>query len=110
ATWTTARSGSNWEIAGATGTTDRGSAVIATIGAVSKGLTTILFNAAGVALVQSWIGNPGANLGVILQDYVPGDALIFDSAEAATKANRPKLTITYTLTGAAAATVAANRL
>ena len=101
ATWTTARSGSNWEIAGAKGASDRSSTVIATIENVSSGLKTFPFNAAGVALIQSWVANPAASLGVIIQDYVPGDGFTFESSEAGTKTNRPKLTITYSLPAAA---------
>ena len=49
--------------------------------------------------VQDWLDNPSANFGWILRgrESVPGTPKRFDSREHATPANRPKLTIAYTL-------------
>jgi hypothetical protein len=48
-------------------------------------------------LVQKWINTPSTNHGVTIQNYVTttADAVGFDSSEAPTATNRPKLTITY---------------
>ncbi len=89
---------SNWTTAGALDATDRGATVLGTLTATSKGKVTITLNAAGVAVVQNWINNPGNNFGFILQNYANGNtALAFDSREATTTANRPKLSITYAI-------------
>ncbi len=96
-TWNRASAGQNWEVAGASGATDRGSTVLGTLQVGTNGLATITLNSAGVALVQTWINNPSANRGLIIQDYVVApDGIDFDSSEATTVANRPRLTVTYT--------------
>ena len=98
ATWTSYAAGSNWQTAGAQGSLDRG-ATIGTLGPVGTGLQTIALNAAGVALVQSWIDNPAQNLGLIIADPATTDGADWDSSEAATASNRPRLQVTYTAGG-----------
>ena len=48
-------------------------------------------------MVQKWLNAPSTNHGVTIQNYVTttNDAIGFDSSEATTATNRPKLTITY---------------
>jgi len=102
-TWNQAANGQNWGQAGAQQIgTDRANTVLGTFTSPNGGLTTLTLNAAGIALVQSWINNPSTNRGVIMQDYDNGtsDGVGFSSSEATTVANRPKLTITYLTPGA----------
>jgi hypothetical protein len=95
ATWNVAATGSSWQVAGAQGTSDRGSTVLGTISASSTGARTISLNAAGLAVLQAWIDNPAGNFGFAIQDYGAADGLDFFSSETATISQRPKLTVTY---------------
>ncbi len=101
ATWNQAAPGTPWGTAGAQKTVspgaDRGTAGLASFTSPASGLVTINLNAAGIALVQNWINTPSSNYGVTIQNYVTstGDGVGFDSSEATTAANRPKLTIAY---------------
>ncbi len=100
ATWNEYASDQNWEVAGAQGPGDRGPFALGTIEGSSLGPTTISLNAAGVAVVQSWVDNPAANYGFIILDYInTGDGLDFSSRENVTAAERPKLTVTYAYAG-----------
>jgi len=56
---------------------------------------TITLNAAGIALVQSWVDSPSTNNGIIIDNPTVTDGLAFASREASTASNRPKLTVTY---------------
>src|SRR6185436_17686701 len=51
-TWQRATSGTNWQIGGGQGASDRGSVVGSLTG---SGTITVPLNASGVALVQSWL-------------------------------------------------------
>ncbi|MGE3314457.1 MAG: DUF1559 domain-containing protein [Planctomycetaceae bacterium] len=93
-TWNRASAGSNWSTPGATHTTDRGSAVLASLTGSATGLITIQLNAAGITALQNWINNPTTNHGFIIQDYGATDGLELSSSEAANVAIRPKLSIT----------------
>ncbi len=89
---------SNWGTVGANGAADRGTTVLGTLTATSKGKVTVTLNAAGIAVVQNWINNPGSNFGFIFQNYANSNtALKFDSREATNAANRPKLSVTYAM-------------
>jgi hypothetical protein len=89
---------SNWATAGALGATDRGATVLGTLTATAKGKVIITLNAAGIAVVQNWISNPSSNFGFIFQNYANSNTqLAFDSREAKTVANRPKLSVTYAI-------------
>ena len=51
-------------------------------------------------MVQSWVNSPSSNHGFIVLDYInASNGLDFSSREAATLANRPKLTVTYSNAG-----------
>lgn len=96
ATWNKYSSTGNWQTAGAQGALDVGATVLGTLKATAKGKITITLNADGIAVVQKWIDNPGSNFGLVIKNYAAGnDVLTFDSRQASTAANRPKLTITY---------------
>jgi len=69
--------------------------VLGTVAASSTGKRTVDLNAAGVALIQSWVDSPSKNQGFMLYDSSEADGLALDSREASTASNRPKLTITY---------------
>jgi hypothetical protein len=90
-TWVNAASSSPWATPGAMGATDRG-AVVGTV--TGSGTRTVTLNAAGIALVQSWV-NGGTNAGVIVAHTSNSNGIDFASNEAGTVANRPMLTITY---------------
>ena len=96
-----AAAGKAWQVAGASGTSDRSSVVLGAITAPQTGMTTVQLNAAGIAAFQSWIANPQSNNGLIFQDYTDAttDDLDFESSEASTVANRPKLTLVYSVGG-----------
>ena len=69
--------------------------VIGTITAPDTGEVTITLNAAGIALVQSWVDDPSTNNGILIADSKVSDGLVFDSRNAETASTRPKLTVTY---------------
>jgi hypothetical protein len=95
ATWNQYASGQSWQVAGADGSSDRGSTVFGVISG-GKGLATISLNAAGVAMVQAWVDNPPSNLGFIILNYISAtNGLDFSSRETGTVSVRPKLTVTY---------------
>ena len=86
-----------WSVAGAQAALDRGTTVLGTLTASAKGKLTITLNAAGIAVVQKWVNNPAVNFGFAIQNYNNANAVVFDSREATAVANRPKLTVGYTL-------------
>jgi hypothetical protein len=98
-TWQGNGLGSNWQVAGASGSLDRESTSLGTLTVSNTGVATINLNAAGIAKVQSWINDPSSNYGFIIQDYGNSDGLSFTSSEIGTLAYRPKLTVTYTSSG-----------
>ena len=97
-TWNQAENGSEWNVAGAQSAGVHGASPLATLTASNKGLMTFELNAAGLAMVQSWIDNPSSNHGIIIQDYVEGsNGIDLSSREAVTASHRPLLSITYEL-------------
>src|SRR5437764_4896805 len=88
--WNSYGPGSNWEIPGAKGTLDRGTTVVGTVTAPATGQRTITLNAAGIALVQSWVDSPSTNNGLIIDNSTTvADTMAFDSRNALTASNRP---------------------
>jgi len=85
----------NWEIDGALGESDRGFVELGKLSAPNLGLATIALNAAGLAVVQSWVDDPALNFGIIVQDYNADDPLAFSSSESRQPNERPQLRITY---------------
>lgn len=83
---------------------DRGSSVLATIKASSRGRYTVALGSAGTAAVQRWVDQPTSNFGVILQDYRNTNGLQLSSSEASTLNQRPVLTVTYATSSADAGT------
>jgi hypothetical protein len=93
--WNQALSGQAWGAAGATSAADRGSQPLCTVVAGSAGPLTVEFNADGLALLQSWIGNSTNNHGLVISDPATSDGADFHSRESATAMARPALEITY---------------
>jgi hypothetical protein len=91
ATWEAYASGQAWEVGGAGGTQDRGSAALGTITATAAGAYTLSLSAAAV---QGWVDVPGTNHGIVIAHSTNDDGLGFESREAAA-ANRPSLRVTY---------------
>ncbi len=95
ASWNLYATGSKWSVPGAKGSTDRGSTVLGTLTASALGSYTLMLNSSGVALVQSWVNAPSSNNGLIIANTTSSDDLIFSSRSTSTRANRPRLTVTY---------------
>jgi YD repeat-containing protein len=95
-TWNSYSAGNAWQTAGANGADDVGTTVLASLGTSTTGSYTINLNTSGVAVIQKWVNNPSTNNGFIISNSVSTDGLGFDSSEAATAANRPRLVINYT--------------
>jgi hypothetical protein len=90
-TWNRADATVTWQSPGAFGPNERG----AVIGSVTgSGTINVSLNAAGIALVQSWIDG-GTNGGIIIASATNSDGLAFASSEHSRTAYRPKLTVTY---------------
>jgi hypothetical protein len=107
ATWQQFAAGQNWSTAGATGSADRNSTVLGQLGPVGSGTVQVQLNAAGIAAVQSWIDDPSANFGIIIQDYSASDGVDFYSSEHSNASRRPKLVINYEPAGGGSEAVAA---
>jgi len=94
ATWQQAAAGQPWGSPGATGAADRASQP-ATTQLVQPGAGSYAFDI--TALVQQWLANPGANLGVLLQGRVVSGGAHYDlfSSEHRYPEERPRLEIVY---------------
>ncbi len=97
ATWLTADGAAAWATAGAQAQgTDLG-AQVATVPAVAvEGQVDMVFNDAGVRLVQDWVSGARPNLGVALSTVGSGDQLNLWDREGP-PASRPRLTVTFSL-------------
>ncbi|NUQ62708.1 MAG: tandem-95 repeat protein, partial [Pirellulales bacterium] len=94
ATWIHASAGNAWEIPGAMGASDRGTAVLGVVTASALGPAVVELNEQGVALVQSWIIDPASNHGLVIHREGVSKDFEFSSREAVTPASRPKLEVT----------------
>ncbi len=92
ATWNQAANGQAWATPG-TGASDRG----ALIGVLSTnnqvGTHDVVFNAAGINLVQSWVDAPATNFGVIIYNAAATDGIEIRSSNYGTISQRPKLSV-----------------
>jgi len=95
ATWKNRDANFPWQVAGARGGLDRGTAVLATLAPYEKGEHTVLLNGPGLQAVQGWINYPSANNGFVIVSPGNPDGVDFSSREASTPAQRPKLRVTY---------------
>ncbi|MEI5908616.1 DNRLRE domain-containing protein [Bacillus spongiae] len=94
-TWEESKNGSNWEVAGADGSSDRGASILGTITANSTGSHTIELNTTGISVVQAWIDNPLSNHGIVISHPSHRNGIDIRSSEATNVSERPKLTIVY---------------
>ena len=94
-TWNSVDGLNPWQVAGANGPNDRGTDVLATLAAPTTGVYTISLNAAGLAVVQSWVDNPTSNFGFILASSTSADGINISSSESDTPNDRPLLSVTY---------------
>jgi len=94
-TWNLYSSTNGWEIPGALGSQDRGDMVLGSFSPTGTGPYVINLNSEGMALVQAWVDNPTSNHGFIIANGTATDGADFDSREALTANNRPKLTVLY---------------
>lgn len=95
ATWNVWNTGSSWQTAGGYGVGDRGTVALGSFSAADTGAVTFSLNAAGVALVQQWVANPGSNRGFFLDGAGTSNRLEFRASEYGTKAKRPRLSVTW---------------
>ncbi|MCH8046015.1 MAG: tandem-95 repeat protein [Planctomycetes bacterium] len=96
ATWIGPTSTSTWEEPGVTDPSDFNPTVLGTMTGTATGPLTVLFNSAGRAVVVGWLSDPASNHGFLLSNPANSNSLRFDSREATTRANRPKLSIDFT--------------
>jgi len=96
ASWNLSSSSVKWAGGGARGTTDRSTASMGTLAPTKNGQYTVTLNAAGIAAVQKWVQSPASNFGFAIDTSSNPDGVQFDSSNAATAANRPRLSIAYT--------------
>ena len=94
ATWSSAGSGSAWSAGGGRGGADRSSSLAGTVSASAPGKVTLALNA---GVVEAWVRSAASNHGLSLDSANNADGLQFDSSEATTVGNRPKLTVVYAL-------------
>jgi hypothetical protein len=95
ANWNISETGINWELPGASGTTDHSSTVLGSVQVNANGKYTFPLNSAGISVVQDWVNNSSNNYGLIIGDTNLADGLAFYASNTSTAANRPSLSITY---------------
>jgi len=96
ATWKQYATGENWSKKGANGTGDFNPTVLGQFAAKNRGTYTSSLNAAGVAIVQSWVDHASTNHGLIVKDYVKAtNGMTFSSRETSTASLHPKLVVFY---------------
>jgi hypothetical protein len=94
ATWDSYDGLNPWQTLGAKGPDDRGETILATLLAYSNGFHTIILNAAGIDLIQTWVDNPDSNFGFLLANQISSNGIDFFSNETSIPTNRPRLSIT----------------
>jgi hypothetical protein len=92
ATWRLFAAGNSWQIAGAKGSLDRGTTVA---GSVSPSTTGKQAFALSPDVVQSWVGNPESNNGIIIANATNTDGFDFSTREATSNSTSPQITVTY---------------
>ena len=102
ATWNNYNTGLLWETGGCQSSPeDRGDVVLGQIdeNATSNNKLEIELNDEGLSVLTNWITGADINNGFVIQNFVDNSIsfISFSSSEAAIINNRPKLTITYSL-------------
>jgi hypothetical protein len=103
-TWQKADSSTDWASNGADGLGDRNTASLGSIRASTTGTYTVPLNAQGLTVVQKWVTTPSSNRGVIIANKDNDNRLEIRSSEYSTKTSRPKLTVTWEVSGTDAGT------
>jgi hypothetical protein len=80
-----------WQIAGASGSLDRG----AVAGSVSPSATGKQTFALSSDVVQSWVDDPASNYGIVIANATNTDGFDISSREATLNSNSPQITVTY---------------
>jgi len=75
-TWNSAAAGEAWEVPGALGPSDAGSAVLGKIQGATSSYQMIKLNVAGEAAVQAWIDHPELNHGMVMRGVPEGTNLL----------------------------------
>ncbi len=96
ATWIGPTANSTWEEPGVTDPSDFNPTVLGTMIGAATGPLTVLLNSAGRAVVAGWLADPASNHGLLISNPANSNSLRFDSREATTAANRPRLSIDFT--------------
>ncbi len=99
ASWINAKTRLPWETPGAKGIDDSLTTVLGTLTNPGLGTATINLNSDAIALLKNWLNGPTTNFGLILRAATGSGQITFDSSEAATIANRPKLSIGVSIPG-----------
>ena len=93
-TWAAANEGS-WLAPNATGWTEDNALALGTYRPAAPGPTVIELDERGVALAQRWVDDPRLNFGLVIANTRATGLASYETSEALTTANRPKLTVTY---------------
>jgi hypothetical protein len=88
--WTHFKSSNPWEVPGARGSLDRGAA-FQSFTPSATGTLSIALNAAGLALVRSWLVNPASNHGIGIGHDTHSDGASIASFNSAIPSQRPQL-------------------
>jgi hypothetical protein len=94
ATWLLYATRNSWQIAGATGSLDRGTTVAGNVSPSTIGKQTF---ALSPDVVQSWVNNPASNNGIVIENTTNTDGFDFSSREATLQSNSPQITVTYSV-------------
>lgn len=95
ATWLGPSSGSAWQSPGASGTADRSSRAMGTLGPAVKGDVSVLLNDEGLRVLQGWIDKPATNHGLVVHGSGNTDGVEFYSREHRQPSQRPRLSVTF---------------
>jgi hypothetical protein len=95
-TWNTYDGINAWP-GGAGGAGDMEDNVLASFTPSTTGTYTVNINSSGIAAIQQWIDLPESNNGFMIHAGTETNGMDISSGEGATIANRPKLTLTYSV-------------
>lgn len=93
ATWIKATAASNWTTAGCRNAPNDYENTVRSSGSVSKVNTWVQLDI--TSLVQEWVANPSANLGVLLRGQTSAGEYVFVSNDYPNASQRPQLEIVY---------------
>lgn len=96
ANWKVYAKNRRWQRAGAEGSLDRGSRVLGVLATGDGHNCVAQLNAAGLAVVQSWIRNPSRNNGIVLVGDGTNKVIVLASSESPGHGERPALKLRYT--------------